>query len=181
MASTSASTEELVMASESELPRVACIEAWKSKAGPVRRNLFGSVNHQQLQRDFQRLLCMGVEEANKRWNFDFQSDRPGNGSSIEWTELRRQDVPAFYHSCTVRPVEQATPEVTQGLRRPSPSSAEGSPMSSSSSGSGDEYLEVTARGCFRLKRSRRRGQPAITDFFKVKKRRLLHYKASSRQ
>ncbi|KAM6895246.1 cyclin-dependent kinase inhibitor 1D [Xenentodon cancila] len=179
MASTSASTEEPVMTSE--LSCLGGIEAWKLKVGPVRRNLFGSVNHQQLQQDFQRLLCMSVEEANKRWNFDFQSDSPGEGSSVEWMELRRQDVPAFYHSCMVRPVVRARAEVTEGLRRMSSSSGEGSPMSSSSSGFGDEYLEVTTRGCYRLHRSGRRRQLAITDFFKVKKRRLLHYKATSRQ
>lgn len=67
----------------------------------VRRNLFGPVDHQQLQQDFHRLLCMSMEVAKQRWNFDFQSERPTPGS-VEWEEMRCQDVPAFYHSCVVR-------------------------------------------------------------------------------
>ncbi|RVE56441.1 hypothetical protein OJAV_G00221130 [Oryzias javanicus] len=171
MASTSATTG-LAMESDSELSRLGGIEALKLAVGPARRNLFGPVDHQQLQKDFQRLLCMSVEVANKRWNFDFQRDTPGEeGSAVEWVGLRCQDVPAFYHSCTLRPAK--------AMRRASTSSGEGSPRSSSSSG--DEYLEVTTRGCFRIKLSGKRRQSNITDFFKVKKRKLLHYKASSRQ
>nr|XP_046234846.1 cyclin-dependent kinase inhibitor 1D isoform X2 [Scatophagus argus] len=176
MATVSPSTSMAGPASDSELSRLGGIEALKLKVGPVRRNLFGPVDHQQLQQDFERLLCMSVEVANKRWNFDFQSEKPGKGSNIEWEELRCQDVPAFYRSCTVRPVP-----LPQSKRRTSSSSSEGSPRSSSSSGSGDEYLEVTTRGCYRLKWQGKRRQSTITDFFKVKKTKLLHYKASSRQ
>ncbi|XP_030576560.1 cyclin-dependent kinase inhibitor 1D [Archocentrus centrarchus] len=181
MASKSTSIEEPATASDSELSGLGGIEAWKLKLGPVRKNLFGPVDHQQLQQDFQRLLCMSVEVANKRWNFDFQSDVPLEGSSIKWEALRCQDVPAFYRSCTVLPVVRAGAEKTKQRRRLSSSSGEGSPGSSTSSGSGDEYLEVTTRGCYRIQRTGKRRQATITDFFKVKKRRLLHNKASSRQ
>ncbi|XP_070785328.1 cyclin-dependent kinase inhibitor 1D isoform X1 [Enoplosus armatus] len=172
--SPSTSTAGPAMASDSELVRLGGIEALNLKVGPVRRNLFGPVDHQQLQQDFQRVLCMSVEVANKRWNFDFQSEVPGEDSNIEWEELGCQEVPAFYCSGMVRPGV-----LPQGRRRGSSSSGEDSPGSSSSSG--DEYLEVITRGCYRLKRQGKRRQPAITDFFKVKRRRLLHYKASSRQ
>lgn len=181
MASTSASTAGPATTSDSQLSGLGGIEALNLKVGPVRRNLFGPVDHQQLQQDFQRLLCMSVEVANKRWNFDFQSDVPGEGSNIEWEVLRCQDVPAFYRSCMVLPVLRTGPGMKKGSRRTSSSSGEDSPASSSSSGSGDEYMEVTARGCYRVQRSGKRRQATITDFFKVKKRRLLHYKASSRQ
>lgn len=73
----------------------------KPQVAVVRRNLFGPVDHQQLQQDFQRLFCMSVEVAKQRWNFDFQRDQPAPGS-IEWEELPCQDVPAFYRSCVVR-------------------------------------------------------------------------------
>ncbi|KAM8908458.1 cyclin-dependent kinase inhibitor 1D isoform 2-T5 [Spinachia spinachia] len=155
---------------------LAGIEALNLKAGPVRRNLFGSVDHQQLQQDFRHLLSMNVEAAKKRWNFDFQREVPAEGSNVEWEELRSQDVPAFYHSCTMSPALRPTPE------SPTPSSPGGegsSPGDSSSSGSGDEYLEVTTRGHYRIQWHGKRKQSAITDFFKVKKRKLLHYKASS--
>ncbi|XP_042367301.1 cyclin-dependent kinase inhibitor 1D isoform X1 [Plectropomus leopardus] len=176
MALPSTSTAGPAAAANPELSRLGGIEALKLKVGPVRRNLFGPVDHQQLQKDFQRLLCMNVEVANKRWNFDFHNEMPGEGSNIEWEELKYQDVPAFYRSCTVRPVPRP---VTK--RRTSSSSGESSPGSSSSSGSGDEYLEVTTRGCYRIQRQAKRRQSAITDFFKVKKRKLLLYKVSSRQ
>ncbi|XP_023808089.1 uncharacterized protein LOC101160207 [Oryzias latipes] len=174
VASTSTSTGP-AMASDSELSRLGGIEALKLTVGPTRRNLFGPVDHQQLQKDFQRLLCMNMEVANKRWNFDFQRDTPGEGSGVEWVGLRCQDVPAFYHSCTVRPASRAA----KATRRASTSSGEGSPMSCSFSG--DEYLEVTTRGCFPIKLSGKRRQSNITDYFKVKKRKLLHSKVSSRQ
>ncbi|XP_004560870.3 cyclin-dependent kinase inhibitor 1D isoform X1 [Maylandia zebra] len=176
MAMASKSIAEPAMESDPELSRLGGIEAWKLKAGPVRKNLFGPVDHLQLQQDFQRLFCMSVEVANKRWNFDFQSDVPLEGSNIQWEALRCQDVPAFYHSCTVRPLARSGAEKTKERRRTSSLSG-----SSASSGSGDEYLEVTTRGCYRIQRTGKRRQAAITDFFKVKKRRLLHNKASSRQ
>ncbi|XP_029902022.1 cyclin-dependent kinase inhibitor 1D isoform X2 [Myripristis murdjan] len=178
MAAPSTSTAVATVASDVERSHLGGIEALKMKVGPVRRNLFGPVDHRQLQQDFERLLCMSVEVANKRWNFDFQSDRPAPGSSVEWEELRCQDVPAFYRSCTLRRVARPGVGVIKATRRPSSSSSgEGSPASSSSSGSGDEYLE----GCYRFQRPGKRRQSAITDFFKVKRRRLLHYKETSRQ
>lgn len=145
------------MASDSELSHLGGIEALKLKVGPVRRNLFGPVDHMQLQQDFERLLCMSVEAANKRWNFDFQREKPGNGSDVEWEELSCRDVPSFYRSCQVRPVPPPWEK-----RLTSSSSGEGSPGSSSSSGSGDEYLEVTTRRCYRLKWKGKRKQAAIT-------------------
>lgn len=165
MASKSTSIERPATASDSEPSCLGGIAAWKSKVGPVRKNLFGPVDHQQLQQDFQRLLCMSVEVANKRWNFDFQSDVPLEGSSIKWEALRCQDVPAFYRSCTVRPAVTAGAEKMKERRRMSSSSGEDSPGSSASSGSGDEYLEVTTRGCYRIQRTGKRRQAAITGEF----------------
>ncbi|KAM4711820.1 cyclin-dependent kinase inhibitor 1D isoform 1-T2 [Anableps anableps] len=176
MASTSASSGG-TMTSDSETSNLQGIEALKLKAGPVRRNLFGPVDHQQLQQDFQQLFRMSVEVANKRWNFDFQRDVPGEGADVEWVELRCQDVPAFYRTCSVRPGV-----LTRRIARSTSSSSseeDSSPVSSSSSG--DEYLEVTTRECYPLQRLGKHRQSAITDFFKVKKRKLLHCKTASRQ
>ncbi|KAJ8381996.1 hypothetical protein SKAU_G00027740 [Synaphobranchus kaupii] len=140
----------------------------KLRAVPVRRNLFGPVDHQQLQQDFQRLLCMSVEVANKRWNFDFQRDRPGQGS-IEWEELRCQDVPAFYRSCVVKAGVGSKAQVPGG------GADDVSPM--------QEYLEITARETYRSCKPEKRlassstlkrKQANITDFFSVKKRSSHH-------
>lgn len=158
MAFPSTSTTGPATAPNPELSHLGGIEALKLKVGPVRRNLFGPVDHQQLQQDFQRLLCMSVDVANKRWNFDFHSETPGEGSNMEWEELRCQDVPAFYRSCTVRPVQRPMGK----WRTSSSSSGEDSPGSSSSSGSGDEYMEVTKRGCYRVHRLGKRRQSSIT-------------------
>ncbi|XP_075967532.1 cyclin-dependent kinase inhibitor 1D [Anarhichas minor] len=177
MASPSTPTAGPATAPHPELSGLGGVEALNLKVGPVRRNLFGSVDHQQLQQDFQRLLCANVEEAKKRWNFDFQRETPGEDSGIEWEELGHQDVPAFYRSRTVR---SAQPRPTSKSRTSS-SSGEGSPGYGSSYGSGDEYLEVTTRGCYQIQRHAKHKQSAITDYFKVKKRKLLHYKASSWQ
>uniref|UniRef100_A0A1A8HAF9 Cyclin-dependent kinase inhibitor domain-containing protein n=1 Tax=Nothobranchius korthausae TaxID=1143690 RepID=A0A1A8HAF9_9TELE len=179
MASISASTGG-PSASDSSLTHLGGIESLKLKVGPVRRNLFGPVDHEQLQQDFQRLLHMTVEVASKRWSFDFQEDRPGEGADMEWVELECKDVPKFYRSRVVRPVGRKT-KVSRRTSSSSSSSGEDSPSSSSSCGSGDEYLEVTTRGRYSIQRLQKRKQSAITDFFKVKKRRLLHYKMSSRQ
>lgn len=154
MASTSAAAGGPA-ASPSELSRLEAVESLKAKAGPVRRNLFGPVDHQRLQRDFRRLLCVNVEEAGRRWNFDFRRDRPGEGAGVQWVELRGQDVPAFYRSRSVRPA-------VRSKRRLSTSSGEGSPVSSSSSGSGDEDLEVMTKSCYSIQRAQKRKQSAIT-------------------
>ncbi|XP_061662934.1 cyclin-dependent kinase inhibitor 1-like isoform X2 [Syngnathoides biaculeatus] len=162
---------------ESEILRLGGVEALRLKVGPVRRNLFGPVDHQQLRKDFQRMLCMSIEEANKRWNYDFRRDAPGPGTDVQWEEVRCQDVPSFYRGAAAGPAAR----VGKAAWRSSASSGEGSQESGSSSGSGDEYLEVTARGYYRLQRPKKHKQASITDFFKVKRRRLLHYKAPSRQ
>lgn len=158
MATVSPSTSRSTEASDSKLLALGGIEALKLKVGPVRRNLFGPVDHKQLQRDFDRLLSVGVEAANKRWNFDFRNEKPGEGSSVEWEEMRCQDVPAFYRNCMVK----ASSRPAFHKRRASSSSDEGSPASTSSSGSGEEYLEVTTRGCYRLQKQGKRRQSAIT-------------------
>lgn len=139
---------------ESEISRLGGVEALRLKVCPVRRNLFGPVDHQQLREDFQRLLRMSVEAANKRWNYDFASDTPGTGSNVLWEEVRCQDVPGFYRGGAAR-------SSGKPVRRSSNSSGEGSPASSSSSGSEDEYLEVTAREYYRLQRPEKRRQASI--------------------
>ncbi|XP_056281111.1 cyclin-dependent kinase inhibitor 1D [Pseudoliparis swirei] len=192
MASLSTPTAGPATPPQPELSRLRGAEVQKLK--PVRRSLFGPVDHQQLKRDFQRLLCRNLDVAKKRWNFDFQHEKPGEGSDIKWEELGDQEVPAFYRSCTVGPSRPVSKIRSSSAGEGSPgdgspgdgspgdgSPGDGSPGYSSSFGSGDEYLEVTTRGCYRVQRHGKHKQSAITDFFKVKKRKLLHDKASSWQ
>ncbi|XP_066525058.1 cyclin-dependent kinase inhibitor 1D [Hoplias malabaricus] len=151
-------------------------EDMKPRGLEVRRNLFGPVDHQQLQQDFQRLLCMSMEVAKHRWNFDFQSERPTAGP-VEWEELRWQDVPPFYRSCVVR---GGSPR----CRIEAPANSGGPSVTTAT----EEFLELRARGTFRGTKLERRSslglkhrQASITDFFTVKKKRFLHLKGSSRQ
>lgn len=155
-------------------------EDMKPRFAAVRRNLFGPVDHQQLQQDFQRLLCMSMEVAKQRWNFDFQSEQPASGA-VEWEEMRCQDVPVFYRSCVVR-------AGASKRKLEAPVSSDGGSLGVAVAQ--EEYLEVRARGEFRgaklEKRTSKslgikRRQATITDFFTVKKRRFLHQKMSSRQ
>ncbi|XP_045555666.1 cyclin-dependent kinase inhibitor 1 isoform X2 [Salmo salar] len=181
MASLSSDGAMLVCQSVEELKRRA--------QGPVRRNLFGPVDHKELQQDFQRHLCMSVESANKRWDFDFNTGRPASTpAGLEWEEMKCQDVPAFYRSCVLRkPVigidgQRAERENVRLARASSPGS----------SSCGEEYLEVTTRESYTIQRpekktaSQRAGavkrrQASITEFFVVKKRTVMHHKRSSRE
>ncbi|XP_071189176.1 cyclin-dependent kinase inhibitor 1C-like isoform X1 [Salvelinus alpinus] len=187
-------TRDIEMASSlsSDGAMLVCgsMEALKRRAqGPVRRNLFGPVDHEQLQQDFQRHLCMSVESANKRWDFDFNTGRPAtNGARVEWEEMKCQDVPAFYHSCVVK-----KPVIGIAGRRAESENVKLAPASYPGSSSyGEEYLEVTTRESYRIQRPEnmvasqkagavKRRQAAITEFFVVKKRRAMHHKRSSLQ
>uniref|UniRef100_A0A4W5P036 Cyclin-dependent kinase inhibitor 1D n=1 Tax=Hucho hucho TaxID=62062 RepID=A0A4W5P036_9TELE len=178
------------LSSDGALLVCGSMEELKQRAqGPVRRNLFGPVDHEQLQQDFQRHLCMSVESANKRWDFDFNTGRPAtNGASVEWEEMKCQDVPAFYHSCVVKkPVIGIA-----GQRAESENVRLAWASSPGSSSYGEEYLEVTTRESYMIQRPEKRAasqragavkrrQAAITEFFVVKKRRALHHKRSSLQ
>ncbi|KPP75751.1 hypothetical protein Z043_104973 [Scleropages formosus] len=104
------------------------------------------------------------------------SDRPTPGAT-EWEELRCQDVPAFYRSCMVKS--------GVGPRAEPPSRGCGG-----SSPPVGEYLEITARETYRcceqekrvsVAATGKRRQAIITDFFAVKKRRLLHPKGHALQ
>lgn len=70
------------------------------KSHHVRRNLFGPVDHDNLQQDFHRLLCASMEKAKRRWNFDFAQEVPAEGL-LQWEELQDREVPAFYRACVV--------------------------------------------------------------------------------
>ncbi|NXU80639.1 CDN1A inhibitor, partial [Oreotrochilus melanogaster] len=45
----------------------------------VCRNLFGPLDHEELQNDFETLLRHQLEEAQQRWNFDFETETPLEG------------------------------------------------------------------------------------------------------
>uniref|UniRef100_A0A8D0H146 Cyclin dependent kinase inhibitor 1A n=1 Tax=Sphenodon punctatus TaxID=8508 RepID=A0A8D0H146_SPHPU len=56
------------------------------------RNLFGPVDHEQLQSDFQDLMRQQLQEAQCRWNFDFETETPLEGN-FKWERVWCVDVP----------------------------------------------------------------------------------------
>lgn len=81
--------------------------------GPVRRNLFGPVDSEQLQRDYQAALHKDLEEASHRWSFDFIRDQPLDNGDFQWEGVSGAKVPLLYRSCVAdewapeRPAEAA--------------------------------------------------------------------------
>ncbi|NXK11374.1 CDN1A inhibitor, partial [Herpetotheres cachinnans] len=49
----------------------------------ARRNLFGPVDHEQLQQDSECILSKSIERARQKWNFDFLRDKPAEGI-LQW-------------------------------------------------------------------------------------------------
>ncbi|GCB65575.1 cyclin-dependent kinase inhibitor 1-like [Scyliorhinus torazame] len=132
----------------------------KSKAGQVRRNLFGPVDHEQLQQDFQHLLRANVEAAGQKWNYDFGREVPSEGT-LEWEELKCQDVPAFYRSRMIN-------------RRKRLCELQEAPVDSYSGHPVAPIKESKMQGTAEPKRRR---QTCITDYYSAKKRctRSVHH------
>ncbi|CDQ72821.1 unnamed protein product [Oncorhynchus mykiss] len=63
---------------------------------PIRRNLFGSVDHD----DFRRECLVQMEEMEKayidKWNYDFQNDKPLSQGDYKWEPMKSSDLPDFY-------------------------------------------------------------------------------------
>uniref|UniRef100_A0A8C9LCH4 Cyclin-dependent kinase inhibitor domain-containing protein n=2 Tax=Pavo cristatus TaxID=9049 RepID=A0A8C9LCH4_PAVCR len=70
----------------------------QSRAGPmpcsskVCRNLFGPVDHEQIQNDFEELLRQQLEEAQRRWNFNFETETPLEGH-FKWERVLLAEQP----------------------------------------------------------------------------------------
>lgn len=67
--------------------------------GPTRRNLFGPVDREQLSVEYQAALRKDLEEASRRWGFDFISDKPLESSDFQWEGVPGTKVPLLYRSC----------------------------------------------------------------------------------
>ncbi|XP_061584477.1 cyclin-dependent kinase inhibitor 1 isoform X2 [Cololabis saira] len=71
----------------------------RGRNGPVRRNLFGPVDREQLQLEYQAALHKDLQEASQRWGFDFISDKPLESSDFKWEGIPGTKVPVLYRSC----------------------------------------------------------------------------------
>uniref|UniRef100_A0A8C0FNM3 Cyclin-dependent kinase inhibitor domain-containing protein n=1 Tax=Bubo bubo TaxID=30461 RepID=A0A8C0FNM3_BUBBB len=63
--------------------KFSCSGTFPWKTTRTWRNLFGSVDHEQLQQDFQHMLYNSVEGAQRKWNFNFLWDMPAEGL-LQW-------------------------------------------------------------------------------------------------
>ncbi|XP_017352138.1 cyclin-dependent kinase inhibitor 1 isoform X2 [Ictalurus punctatus] len=120
--------------------------------GSARRCLFGSVDHEELQRDYTLLMRAELQDASRRWNFDFIANKPHVGGDIEWVVLPEARVPSLYHDCTVGPV-------------PRPKGA--GPASDLEE---DDVPKTPERCEGAEKHTLKRKQTNITDFYQAKRR-----------
>ncbi|XP_041748839.1 cyclin-dependent kinase inhibitor 1-like [Coregonus clupeaformis] len=67
--------------------------------GPARRNLFGPVDLEQLQQEYQNALRRDLEDACHRWGFDFLSEKPLAGGDFQWEGVPGTKLPLLYRPC----------------------------------------------------------------------------------
>lgn len=75
--------------------------------GRARRNLFGPVDREQLQEEYQAALQKDLEEASNRWGFDFILEKPLESSEFQWEGVPGTKVPLLYRSSML---DQGQPE-----------------------------------------------------------------------
>ncbi|XP_054473448.1 cyclin-dependent kinase inhibitor 1 isoform X2 [Anoplopoma fimbria] len=144
--------------------------------GPVRRNLFGPVDREQLQMDYQAALRRDLEEACHRWGFDFRSDKPLENSDFQWEKVQESKVPLLYRSCLLGPGHAEGPRVAEAAVQPREGGRVGLPQSEKENipcspercALSQENLEKTpGRG---ENTGLKRKQTNITDFYQAKRR-----------
>ncbi|XP_021232625.1 cyclin-dependent kinase inhibitor 1 [Numida meleagris] len=144
----------------------------QSRAGPVPcsskacRSLFGPVDHEQLQNDFKELLRQQLEEAQRRWNFDFETETPLEGR-FKWERVPLAEQPSR-ELCALAKATGGGDGRSSAPRRVPPKGA----VSGARHGASQQSSELTrAASPQHLKR----GQPTVKDFYSSK-RRVVHDK-----
>ncbi|XP_033824417.1 cyclin-dependent kinase inhibitor 1C-like [Periophthalmus magnuspinnatus] len=85
-----------VQLSSSALERLVARRTFPlQKRTSVCRNLFGSVDHDELHREMKDKLREISERDQERWNFNFEVNSPLDGV-YEWKEVSVDETPAFY-------------------------------------------------------------------------------------
>lgn len=143
--------------------------------GPARRNLFGPVDKEQLQVEYQAALQKDLEEASSRWGFDFISDKPLESSDFQWEGIPGDKVPLLYRSCML--VRGQTEGLMVAVEGVTPKGGRvGQPWSKSSEKenipcSPDRHVrDVEKTPEKRENTGLKRKQTNITDFFQAKRR-----------
>ncbi|XP_061640231.1 cyclin-dependent kinase inhibitor 1 isoform X1 [Phyllopteryx taeniolatus] len=92
------------------------------RKGPTQRNLFGPIDREQLRADYQAALRKDLEEASRRWGFDFMSDRPLANGDFQWEGVPGAEVPLVYRSRMLG--KAAGPRATEATVGPKRAKAE---------------------------------------------------------
>nr|XP_025967670.1 cyclin-dependent kinase inhibitor 1 [Dromaius novaehollandiae] len=124
----------------------------------VCRNLFGPVDHHQLQNDFQDLLRRQLEEAQHRWNFDFETDTPLEGR-FKWERV-------IFADQQLHSLSKATSSESQSCSSAPKVPSKDHPGQACSETPRQDSEAGTAGSPQRLKRK----QSTIKDFYNSKRR-----------
>ncbi|KAF0034938.1 cyclin-dependent kinase inhibitor 1 isoform X2 [Scophthalmus maximus] len=142
--------------------------------GPARRSLFGPVDREQLQVEYQTALRKDLEEASRRWGFDFTSDKPLESGGFQWEGVPATEVPLLYRSCVFglgqkrRRLAEATLTTKRGRMEPPQSEKENIPGTPERCELNLENLEKTPER--RESSGAKRKQTNLTDFYQTKRR-----------
>ncbi|XP_016386920.1 cyclin-dependent kinase inhibitor 1-like isoform X3 [Sinocyclocheilus rhinocerous] len=71
---------------------------WALGNGAARRTLFGPVDREQLQLEYRDALRRDLEEASRRWGFDFATETPLVGGDFQWEGVSGVKVPVLYRA-----------------------------------------------------------------------------------
>ncbi|XP_052554386.1 cyclin-dependent kinase inhibitor 1 isoform X2 [Tympanuchus pallidicinctus] len=144
----------------------------QSRAGPmpcsskVCRNLFGPVDHEQIQNDFEELLRQQLEEAQRRWNFNFETETPLEGH-FKWERVLLAEQPSRGGFSLAKATSGGDHGSSAPHRVPPKDAAGGAHH-----GAAQQSSELARVGSpQRLKR----GQTTVKDFYSSK-RRVVHDK-----
>ncbi|XP_020826526.1 cyclin-dependent kinase inhibitor 1C [Phascolarctos cinereus] len=155
----------------------------------VCRTLFGPVDHEELGRELVGKLAEISAEDERRWDYNFQNDRPLVGPGrLQWQEVDEHTVPAFYRETvqvgrsrfpllvlrpTACPPLRPAPGCTPDYEGPGPESAADAPVVAIT----DELpldADIDLDSGFTILATARAGAPAsnalITAFFVKRKR-----------
>ncbi|XP_036387403.1 cyclin-dependent kinase inhibitor 1 isoform X2 [Megalops cyprinoides] len=143
--------------------------------GPTRRNLFGPVDREQLQLEYQDSLRKDLEDASRRWGFDFLTETPLKGGDYQWEGISGTKVPVLYRSCMVGAVEVVRPGGVSGSGVGSAAAHSGKeniPRTPNRDSLKPQNLETTPEKSQSNNQSNKlkRKQTNITDFYQAKRR-----------
>ncbi|XP_025061796.1 cyclin-dependent kinase inhibitor 1 [Alligator sinensis] len=125
------------------------------------RNLFGPVDHEQLQSDFQDSMRKNLEEAQFKWNFDFETETPLEGA-FKWERVPFPDMSSEY-LCSHSKVSGENSRSTSTLKIPTKDLLN-RPFS------GETIQQVSEANRASSPRRLKRRQTTIKDFYSAKRK-----------